>query len=37
MAEMLVPLSMAILTDYDEDQLGIDETEKAGEETRKEK
>jgi len=37
MAEMLVPLSMAILTDYDEDHLGIAETEKAGEETRKEK
>jgi len=37
MAEMLVPLSMAILTDYDEDQLGIAETEKDEEETRKEK
>ncbi len=35
MAEMLVPLSMAILTDYDENHLGIADTEKTEEETRK--
>ncbi len=35
MAEMLVPLSMAILTDYDENHLGLADTEKTEEETRK--
>ena len=36
MAEMLVPLSMAILTDYDEDYLGMADMKKAAEEQGKE-
>ena len=35
MADMLIPLSMAILTDFDEEYLGIESPEKAEEGTRK--